>query len=261
MLTDTMWRRLLTLLPPQKPMTRRPSLDHRRFLEAVLWLARTAAPWRDLPEDVMNWRTAWRRLQRWTAAEIWGRIVAELRAIAPNAGYDAHLFDSSVISAHAHAAGARHRSGEQALGRSRRLSDQDPPTRRPSRPAARLRAEPWPSRRPEHVDGADGSGRGSPGGRWAAAAKTRACGRRPRLLQPSDPHVPAPLRDRCRHPTAVLPKALRSGGLGRVPIPQRYRAPDQSHMLERRPTEMVPSLGQGNTTRSIAIPLPAMLWF
>ncbi|GAA4247933.1 IS5 family transposase [Azospirillum formosense] len=67
----------------------------------------------------MNWRTAWRRLQRWTAAGIWGRIVAELRAMAPNAGWDAHLLDSSVIRAHAHAAGARHKSGEQALGRSR----------------------------------------------------------------------------------------------------------------------------------------------
>ncbi len=67
----------------------------------------------------MNWRTAWRRLQRWTAAGIWGRIVAELRAMAPNAGWDAHLLDSSVIRAHVHAAGARHTSGKQALGRSR----------------------------------------------------------------------------------------------------------------------------------------------
>ncbi|NUB17463.1 IS5 family transposase, partial [Azospirillum brasilense] len=119
MLTDAMWRRLLPLLPPQKPRPGRPSLDHRCFLEAVLWLARTGAPWRDLPEDVMNWRTAWRRLQRWTAAGIWGRIVAELRAMAPNAGWNVHLLDSSGIRAHAHAAGARHTSGEQALGRSR----------------------------------------------------------------------------------------------------------------------------------------------
>ncbi|WP_344919809.1 transposase, partial [Azospirillum formosense] len=54
MLTDAMWRRLLPLLPPQKPRTGWPSLDHRCNLEAVLWLAGTGAPWRDLPEDVMN---------------------------------------------------------------------------------------------------------------------------------------------------------------------------------------------------------------
>lgn len=67
----------------------------------------------------MNWRTAWRRLQRWTAAGIWARIMAELRAMAADAGWEAHRLDSSVIRAHAHAAGARRRAGEQALGRSR----------------------------------------------------------------------------------------------------------------------------------------------
>ena len=49
MLNEAMWERLAPLLPSQKPWTGRPSLDHRRFLEAVLWLARTGAPWRDLP--------------------------------------------------------------------------------------------------------------------------------------------------------------------------------------------------------------------
>lgn len=114
-----MWNRLAPLLLPQKPRTGRPALDHRRFLETVLWLARTGAPWRDLPSELMNWRTAWRRLQRWTAAGIWARIMAELRAMAADAGWEAHLLDSSVIRAHAHAAGARRRAGEQALGRSR----------------------------------------------------------------------------------------------------------------------------------------------
>ncbi len=87
MLTEAMWDRLPTLLPPQKPRTGRPSLDHRRFLEAVLWLARTGAPWRDLPAGLMNWRTAWRRLQRWAAAGVWGWIVDELRAMASDAGW------------------------------------------------------------------------------------------------------------------------------------------------------------------------------
>jgi transposase len=119
LLTDPLWGRLAPLLPPQKPRTGRPAIDHRRFLEAVLWLARTGAPWRDLPAELMSWRTAWRRLQRWTAAEVWGRVVAELRAMAPEAGWAVHLLDSSVIRAHAHAAGARQTAGEQAFGRSR----------------------------------------------------------------------------------------------------------------------------------------------
>ena len=108
MLSEALWGRLAPLLPPQKPWTGRPSLDHRRFLEAVLWLARTGAPWRDLPPGLMNWRTAWRRLQRWTAAGVWGRVLEALRAMAPEAGWDAHMLDSTVVRAHAHAAGARH---------------------------------------------------------------------------------------------------------------------------------------------------------
>ena len=119
MLSEAMWERLAPLLPPQKPRTGRPSLDHRRFLEAVLWLARTGAPWRDLPAELMNWRSAWRRLQRWTAAGVWERIIDVLRAMALDAGWEAHLLDSTVVRAHVHAAGARRKAGEQALGRSR----------------------------------------------------------------------------------------------------------------------------------------------
>ena len=115
-----MWGRLAPLLPPQRPRTGRPALDHRTFVEAVLWLARTGAPWRDLPAELMNWRTAWRRLQRWTAAGIWDRIVDALRAMAPEAGWDAHMLDSTVVRAHVHAAGRQEEGlGEQALGRSR----------------------------------------------------------------------------------------------------------------------------------------------
>jgi transposase len=70
----------------------------------------------------MNWRTAWRRLQRWTASGVWDRIVAALRAMAPEAGWEAHMLDSTVVRAHAHAAGARKVAGRQALGRSRGAS-------------------------------------------------------------------------------------------------------------------------------------------
>src|SRR4051794_12453323 len=119
MLSEAHWGRLAPLLPPQKPRTGRPALDHRRFLEAVLWLARTGAPWRDPPAGLMNWRTAWRRLQRWTASGVRDRIVDALRAVTPDAGGEAHMLDSTVIRAHAHAAGAGREAGGQALGRSR----------------------------------------------------------------------------------------------------------------------------------------------
>jgi transposase len=50
-LSDEQWARIEPLLPPEKPLTGRPSISHRRFFNAILWLVRTGAPWRDLPAE------------------------------------------------------------------------------------------------------------------------------------------------------------------------------------------------------------------
>ena len=34
------------------PLRGRPPRDHRRTLDAIFWIARTGAPWRDLPEEL-----------------------------------------------------------------------------------------------------------------------------------------------------------------------------------------------------------------
>ncbi|WP_089687543.1 transposase [Catalinimonas alkaloidigena] len=49
-LTDRQWGRLSQWLPKQKPATGRPASDHRLILNAIHWVVRTGAPWRDLPE-------------------------------------------------------------------------------------------------------------------------------------------------------------------------------------------------------------------
>ena len=56
-LTDARWAVLEPLLPPQRPTTGRPNKDHRQVLEAIVWLLRTGAPWRDLPDSFGPWRT------------------------------------------------------------------------------------------------------------------------------------------------------------------------------------------------------------
>jgi transposase len=75
-LTNTQWERLQPLLPPQKPKTGRPSVDHRRILNGILWLLRTGAPWRDLPERYGPWRTVASRFYRWQRAGIWSQLFA-----------------------------------------------------------------------------------------------------------------------------------------------------------------------------------------
>src|SRR5690349_17730240 len=49
-LTDRQWERLEPLLPPRRPRTGRPTEDHRRLVNGIVWVLRTGAPWRDLPE-------------------------------------------------------------------------------------------------------------------------------------------------------------------------------------------------------------------
>ena len=126
-LTDAQWRRLEPLLPAEKPWTGRPNEDHRRILNGMLWIDRTGAPWRDLPERYGPVGTVSSRFYRWRAAGIWDQVLSALQAEADAWGevdWDLHFVDATVIRAHQHAAGARRTSdavdGEngEALGRS-----------------------------------------------------------------------------------------------------------------------------------------------
>jgi hypothetical protein len=69
------WEQLAPLLPPQRPRTGRPAGDHRIVLSGILWVLRTGAPWRDLPEYFGSWSTAYSRFRRWTQAGVWQRVL------------------------------------------------------------------------------------------------------------------------------------------------------------------------------------------
>jgi transposase len=109
-LTDREWVRLARRLPPQKPARGRPAKDHRTMINALLWLDRTGAPWRDLPERYGPWQSVATRFYRWTKSGLWPQILAELQAEADAVGgldWAAHVVDSTVVRAHQHAAGAK----------------------------------------------------------------------------------------------------------------------------------------------------------
>jgi transposase len=91
-------------------------------LSAILWVLRTGAPWRDLPERFGPWSTAWSRFRRWTAVGVWQRVLAALQRDADRDGrldWTTHYVDGTVIRAHQHAAGAVGGQEHEALGRSR----------------------------------------------------------------------------------------------------------------------------------------------
>jgi len=121
-LTNQQWERLKPILPPQKPEVGRPNEDHRTILNGILWIDRTGAPWRDIPQSYGPWSTIASRFYRWRKAGIWQQIIEQLQQQADVAGeldWQVHHVDGSVIRAHQHAAGAVGSEPEsEALGRS-----------------------------------------------------------------------------------------------------------------------------------------------
>jgi putative transposase of IS4/5 family DUF4096 len=79
-LTDEHWQQLRPLLPPQKPWTGRPAVDHRLIVEGMLWVVRTGSSWRELPERFGPWSTVSSRYQRWCKEGLWTQILQILLA-------------------------------------------------------------------------------------------------------------------------------------------------------------------------------------
>lgn len=140
--------------------------DNRMFVEAVLWIVRTAAPWRDLPGTFGLWNTVFRRFSRWSAKGVWHRIFA---AMADDLEFDYLIVDSTIVRVHQHAAGGKggFASGHWPLAW--RPDQQAPPCRR------------WPGlSEPDHLDRRTGR-RCAPGRSLGRAAEGKGRDRRYRL--------------------------------------------------------------------------------
>ena len=109
-LTDEQWERLQALLPAQKPRTGRPNLDHRTIVNGILWILRTGAPWRDLPERYGRWQSVATRFSRWRQAGVWEGLFNSLQAQADAEGqldWEIHYVDGTIVRAHQNAAGGK----------------------------------------------------------------------------------------------------------------------------------------------------------
>ena len=103
-LTDAQWRRIERLVPGKKGDRGRAGEDNRRFVDAVLWLARAGAPWRDLPAEFGNWNSVFQRFRRWAKKGVWQRIFT---ALIEDPDFEYLIIDSTIVRAHQHAAGAK----------------------------------------------------------------------------------------------------------------------------------------------------------
>lgn len=88
------------------PKRGRPPLDHRQVLDGVFWIARTGAPWRDLPDAFGKWGSLYRQFRRWTLSGLWDVLLQALNDSGE--GQDSvQMIDSTLVRAHQHAAGAK----------------------------------------------------------------------------------------------------------------------------------------------------------
>src|ERR1700756_4137827 len=103
-LTDAQWARMEPhcLGKPGEPG--RSGRDNRRFVEAVLWIVRTGAPWRDLPAGFGKWNTVFKRYRDWVEADVFARL---FQACTDDPDLEYAIVDATIVKVHRHGQGAK----------------------------------------------------------------------------------------------------------------------------------------------------------
>ena len=113
-LSDRTWEILEPLLPGRKGSWEEKAKDNRLFLNAVFWIVRTGAPWRDLPPDYGDWKNTHRRFCRWRDKGIWEQL---LEVLIDEPDMEWLMVDAAYIKVHSQATGAV--GGNQVMGRTK----------------------------------------------------------------------------------------------------------------------------------------------
>ena len=103
-ISDSEWERIKDLLPPENTGEGRPSKPNRVMLNGMLWISKTGAPWRDLPERFGPWQTVYSRFRLWSQNDIFKELFERLSG---DADMQDLSIDSTSCKAHQHAAGAK----------------------------------------------------------------------------------------------------------------------------------------------------------
>ena len=110
-ISDHAWEILEPLLPGRPGTWGGKARDNRLFINAVFWILRTGAPWRDLPPDYGDWKNTHRRFSRWRDKQVWEEL---FEALINDPDFEWLMIDASHAKIHPHAAGAK--GGNQDIG-------------------------------------------------------------------------------------------------------------------------------------------------
>ena len=115
-LTDEQWDAIAALFPPPA-MTGRPATSARAVLNAIFWVLRSGAPWRDLPERYGPWQTIYHRFNAWRKNGTIDKLLETLQVRLDENGYidwDLWCVDGSSVRASRAAAGAGKRGATKS---------------------------------------------------------------------------------------------------------------------------------------------------
>jgi len=107
--TDEQWEFLRPLIPVHVAKTGRKPSDPRVMLNGIMWVLRTGAPWRDLPERLGPWQTIYDHFRTWRNSGVYDRILKALHIRLDQNGqidWDLWCVDGSNVRAARAAAGA-----------------------------------------------------------------------------------------------------------------------------------------------------------
>lgn len=122
-LSDATWSKIEPLLPDNAGKRGGRFKDHRQVINGILWIIRTGAPWRDMPERYGPYQTCYDRFLRWQKNGVWQQILTAIQQqgdkatrlpgeaveiIAEGIDWGSTAVDSTSVKVHPDAAGARH---------------------------------------------------------------------------------------------------------------------------------------------------------
>ncbi len=113
-ISDHSWEIIAPHLPGKKGDWGGIAKDNRQFINAVVWVLRTGAPWRDLPPEFGDWKNTHRRFCRWRDKGTWERLLA---VVLDEPDFEWLMIDATHVKAHKHACGAK--GGNEAIGRTK----------------------------------------------------------------------------------------------------------------------------------------------
>ena len=117
-ITDSAWNKILIFLKTKKNVYIGNVDNCKQFMEAVYWMMRSGAQWRELPSKYDQlWNSVFHRFNEWSKKNIWAELM-QYCIVDPDLEY--LLLDSTVVRAHACAAGyKKNKQHEEGLGRSK----------------------------------------------------------------------------------------------------------------------------------------------